>query len=343
MPKDNENIPLLDDGPLAPPEPQGFKLDEMVRCEQCLRANPPTRSNCLYCGEPLPLNEKTAELQRPTLRRLEKWESGYNNILIAKKEEAFSESLIAEAALLLKLDVETLAKILRASKPLPVARAATYEEALLVQRRLETFGLTTTVIPDAELSGPGRAARVRGLQIGEVGLQAAPLLDSQTPFINWKDLLILVTGRLVTRRVEVKERKGGSENEILDASELFADEAVVDLYTSSQTWRMTANSFDFSCLADEKTLIAGENFSRMLRLLGRQAPQAVFDDSYNSLRAALEAVWPAEQQVESRGWRRERPGKVSIGAAAETSNELQFSRYSRLAFYFCTKPSERTE
>ncbi len=337
MPKDNENVPLLDDGPLTPAEPKGFKLDEMVRCEQCLRANPPTRSNCLYCGEPLPLNEKSADLQRPTLRRLEKWESGYNNILIARTEESFSDSLIAEAALLLKLNAETLAKILRASKPLPVARAATMEEASLVQRRLETFGLSTTVIPDAELSGPGRAVRVRGLQIGENGLQAAPLLDNRTPFINWQELLLFVTGRLVTRRVEVKERKGGAENEILDTSELFADEAVVDLYTSDQTWRMTANSFDFSCLKDQKGLIAGENFSRLLLLLCRQAPQAVLDESYDLLRAPLEAVWPAEQQVESHGWRRERPGKVSIGAATETSNEPQFTRYSQLVFYFFTK------
>ena len=38
-------------------KPQSFALAEMITCDTCLRANPPTRSNCLYCGAILPLSE----------------------------------------------------------------------------------------------------------------------------------------------------------------------------------------------------------------------------------------------------------------------------------------------
>src|SRR5437899_12262692 len=38
----------------ATAEQGAFAADEMVNCIDCLRANPPTRANCLYCGSPLP-------------------------------------------------------------------------------------------------------------------------------------------------------------------------------------------------------------------------------------------------------------------------------------------------
>ena len=62
-----------------------------------------------------------------------------------------------------------------------------------------------------------------------------------------------------------------------------------------------------------------------------------YDDSFNSVRKALEPVWPAEQQNESSGWRRERPGKYSIGSATELNKRnADFSRYSRLRYHLQT-------
>jgi hypothetical protein len=52
------------------------------------------------------------------------------------------------------------------------------------------------------------------------------------------------------------------------------------------------------------------------------------------LRSALEPVWGMEQETESSGWRRDRPGKYSFGAATVSSNESQFTLYSRLSYYF---------
>jgi hypothetical protein len=148
--------------------------------------------------------------------------------------------------------------------------------------------------------------------------------------------MLLVVGRVMVKRVEMKERKApGAENSILDSSEFFSDEIVADLYTKAQPmpFRFAANSFDFSCLESNKGLLAGENIARLLQLLRDHSLRVAYDDSFNSVRKTLDLVWPSEQQNESSGWRRDRPGKYSIGSIMELSNETQFSRYSRLRYH----------
>jgi hypothetical protein len=152
---------------------------------------------------------------------------------------------------------------------------------------------------------------------------------------------MLIPGRLVVKTIEVKEHVSRkSENDILATSEFFADESIVDLYTfsQSQTWRISAHSFDFSCLGKRKTLVASENLATLIELIRTNAVQAEFDDSYNVLRQALEPVWGMEQATESSGWRRERPGKYSLGAVTVSSNESQFTLHSRLSYYFSLNP-----
>src|SRR6185312_14059521 len=103
------NIPFL--GPVEPSEPQGFSAEQMIRCEECLRANPPTRVSCLYCVAPLPLTETSARLIKPVLRQPEKHQLGYNNILLPQ-EQAASDEVIAGAAALLKLSVENVGDVM---------------------------------------------------------------------------------------------------------------------------------------------------------------------------------------------------------------------------------------
>ena len=335
MPKDNENVPLPVWTTEAPEEsaPAPFAPDQMVRCDECLRANPPTRVNCLYCGAVLPHDETTVALQKPALRPLEKWEQGYNNILLPPVANPTAAHL-AEASDLLRLRPDDLSRILASGAPLPLARAATIEEAQLVQRRLSGVGINSSIMPDAE---PGTDAagivKVRALEIDESGVYAYQSPEAPFVELSWSDFTLLVVGRLIVKRVELKERKGArAENSILDSSEFVTDETVVDFYTLKQMvpFRIAANSFDFSCLGSKKGLLAGENISRLLQLFREHAPQVEYDDAFNSTRKLLELVWPSEQQNESSGWRRERPGKYSIGSVTEHNNEMQFSRYSRL-------------
>jgi len=351
LPKDNENVPppTLTIAGSTDPAAEPFAPEQMVRCDECLRANPPIRVNCLYCAAVLPLNETTPNLQKPALRPLEKWEQGYNNILLAPLANPpvdLGEAGLREAADLLRLRPADLALILLSAMPLPLARAATIDEASLVQRRLSAMGIETRIVADAE---PGTDAtgptRVRALEIDDAGIYAYQTPESPAIHIPWSDFVLLVAGRLTVRRVELKEERARAENRILDASEFVTDETVVDFYTRKQSsaYRIAANGFDFSCLENRKSLLAGENISTLLRLFRDYAPQAEYDDSFNSVRKALEAVWPSEQQNESSGWRRERPGKYSIGSVTELSNEMQFLRYSRLRYHFRIEAMTRTD
>ncbi|MGI9069609.1 MAG: hypothetical protein ACR2HX_24785 [Pyrinomonadaceae bacterium] len=346
MPKANENVPFLSDEPIAPVEPQSFSPDQMVRCEECLRANPPTRVNCLYCAAILPADETTVQLQKPTLRPLEKWEQGYNNILWPQPANPGEPALI-EAAALLRLTTAALTRILEFGMPLPVARAATLDEALLVQRRLEPLGIGTRIVPDAEL-GPEETAttRVRAIDIDAAGIRAFQTPETPAIDIQWSDFELLVSGRLITRRVELKEQKRTrSENSIVDASEFFFDEPVFELHTKvlSRSYRFAANSFDFTCLGNTKSLLAAENLATLLKRFYENAPQAERDESFNLVRKALESVWPSQQQNESGGLRRERPGKYTVGSAMETSNEKQFLRYARLRHYLLAEAKMKNE
>ena len=331
MPKDNENSRLPVIGPLEPTEPQGFVPEQMIRCEECLRANPPTRINCMYCNVPLPVTESSARLRRPVLRPPEKHQLGYNTIVLPCSE-AVSRDAIENAASFLRLKPADLERILGEAVPLPVARTGSCEEAELIADRLQTLGFRVITLNDE-----GLVVRVRSLDFDESTFIINPGQTTNEVDVSWSNVVLLVTGRLVEKRVEVKEVKTRrAENELLDTSELFTDEVVIDVYASehSETWRIQANGFDFSCLGTEKSLLASENIRRLQTLLVANAKHTRLDDSYNLLRPLLDLVWGPEQETKSSGWRRERPGKLSIGMATIHSNESQFTRYSRLLFYF---------
>ena len=336
LPKDNENIPFL--GPIEPSEPQGFSAEQMIRCEDCLRANPPTRVSCLYCGASLPVTESSARLRKPVLRQPEKHQPGYNSILIPPHRAVSSET-VNEVAALLKLSPENVQALLSQSVQMPVARTASREEAELVTERLRDLGLTCTTLSDDDLglSFPDNTLkRVRGMRFDDVFLtiQLAGGAEAQ---VTWADVILILPGRLIETRLEITERMSRKpERELVDTSELFRDETVIDLYTATDpfTWRVSVSGFDFSCLESEKALIANENIARLQRLLVARAVNARFDESYARVRNLLELAWSTQQENQSSGWRRSGPGKLSVGLSTTKSNESQFTRYSRLRYYF---------
>src|SRR5262249_15813440 len=157
-----------------------------------------------------------------------------------------------------------------------------------IVQRLESLGFRVMTLRDE-----GSVKRVRSLKFEEERLVINPDRANDETAVFWSKVLLLVPARLVEQRVEVKETKSrGGENELLDTSELFSDEAVIDLYfsTHTETWRINAHGFDFSCLDAEKSLLANENIARLQRRLLAQATSTRLDDSYNRLRAALDLV-----------------------------------------------------
>jgi hypothetical protein len=281
----------------------------------------------------LPQTESSAKLRKPVLRRPERHQLGYNTIVLPGSA-TWTPEVINEAALLLKLKEPELERILAEDVPLPLARTASREEAELILGRLQALGLRVVTLVDE-----GSVRRVKSLAIDDSQLVINLGHPKDELTSSWSNTLLFVTARLIERRVEVKEVKSRrAENEILDASEFFSDEPVIDIYfsTGSETWRVGASGFDFSCLGSEKALTVNENIVRLQRRLIAHATGAQLDDSYNRLRPLLNLVWGPEQETKSSGWRRERPGKLSLGMATIDSNEPQFTRYSRLRHYVVT-------
>lgn len=337
LPKDNEIVPTPTDGPATTPA-RSFTAAEMVACENCLRANPPTRVACLYCGSSMPLTKATRMVQRPALRPLEKWELGYNNILLPSTANLEAQSL-AEAANLLRLEADALEQILRCGQALPIARSSSREEAELIQLRLKATAIRCLVVADAEM-GVEPPIKIRSLKFDGDQLEVSRSREEAPVRISCSDLQLLLSARLRRKRVELKEEKKRHENRVLEADQFFSDESVVEFFIRNQNtpYRILAGSFDFSFLGAQKRLLANQNIERLVDMIQECAPNMVVDDSYNELRKTLEFVWPSDQTNQSTGWQRGRPGKVSFGSVTETSNESQFSRYSRLRYFLLTHP-----
>jgi hypothetical protein len=315
----------------------------MLKCAACLRANAPTRTSCLYCGGALPVSTAGANLQRPTLRPLEKWERGYNTILAPHQAGVrLDEESLREIAGLLRLDASDLERILETDEALPLSRSAAFDEASLIAQRLGALGLRALTVSDEDLREEALTPkRIRAAELREETLVLHPTGGGEAHSLTWSGVRLLVAGRLMVRKVASEERqgrrKGGSEQEVVNTSETYADEAVLDIYSASGGWRIAANHFDFSCVGQQKSLIAAENFQTLASILRARASQATYDDSFTRVRRALACVWKPEQNVESRGLKRERPGKYSTETLTTSDNEMQFTRYALLRHYLLSR------
>lgn len=343
MSDEDDELPVIDEDAGAQLAPRAFAPGEMVACEACLRANPPTRMSCLYCGAVLPVGEAGNDLRRPTLRALEAWEQGFNVVLVppaAAGADELSVDNLSEAARLLRLEAGQLREMVRAGAHLPLARVASREEASLVERKLAALGCQVETVADEELGVETHAPkRIRRLEIGADALTGWTSAESEAARVEWTEIALLVAGRIARKRIEVEERRGGgrqADAEVVETREFQTDESALDLYVAGSivNWRILAESFDYSCLGAEKSLLAAENFKRLTETLRARATVAAFDDSYRSVRAFLKFAWPLAEQTEAGSLKRIRPGRYNAEAVTSVTNETQFTRYGRLLQYF---------
>jgi hypothetical protein len=324
-----------DDATAAAPERRAFGREELIACERCGRASPPTRIKCLYCGAALPAAEGGGDRRRPALKPLEEWERGFNVVLAPRAGEGASPrgDALAEAASLARLRPEHLDEMLAASAPLPLARTGEGVEAELLERRLTGLGLGVETVADEELAvGSHPPRRVRRIEFDEECVAGLSGVGGAAR-AAWGDIILIVAGRMFKKRIEVEERrKRGAGSEVVESRELAEDEGVLDLHFrgSPAGWRVMAEGFDYSCLGARKGLLASENFARLAEELRARAGAAAFDDSYRRVRHLLQFAWPPTELREAGGVRRSGPGRVSTEAITTVSNEVQFTRYSRL-------------
>lgn len=348
---DSDNAASVEFDVASEAKPRSFTHAEMITCEACLRANPPTRGQCLYCGANLPVvpgeqdaqptgeaipstagstAEFTAEFTAGSTPGVSDW---YVVALAPNQTNIPSESSWAEIEALLHLATMELRSLFDRRRSVPLSRAATPEQAAGLTDKLQALGIETYWFRDDVLDPNVPLERVRAFEFTDEGFVAIPAGPASGGRIatRWDDLLLMVAGRLFVNRVEVEERRRRGRAQPLGTRELFSDESVLDLYPKSHDsgWRVSPSSFDFSCLGSAKALTAFENFTALLKLLRSRAASAEFDDSYVSLRSVLENVWPLEPNTRKGEWRRSGAGKVDVATVTTTDNEAQFNSYSR--------------
>jgi hypothetical protein len=328
---DKENPLGSDAVPAA--RPQSFALTEMITCDACLRANPPTRSNCLYCGATLPAtaaethsDESGDEISPPAAAN-----SGFYVVLAPNQAHATTDLSLGKIADVLRLRVMDVQIALGLRGPVPLALAATPEQATTLADELQALGITADLFRADTLNLSLPLKKIRALEFSDDGLTAM-ILNGGTLSVNWGDLLLMVLGRLMVNRLEVEERRRRGRSQPFDSRELFSDEPLVDLYVRSDEggYRISASSFDFSCLGTRKAMTAFENFTKLIELLRTRASKVEVDDSYRSLRTVLTSIWPLEPQTRKGEWRRAGAGKVDVATVTSIDNEVQFNSYSRL-------------
>ena len=323
-------------GPVSDARPQSFAAAEMITCDACLRANPPTRANCLYCGANLPVNSEVVNA-KPAPQQVDEriapanLDPGFYVVLTPGQTKPLNESSLAETAAVLGLKTTDVGIALGLDRPVPLARTATREQAGMLVDRLLALGVKVDILREDTLSLDLPILAVRSLAVTADGLAAA-ILRGETIKIAWDDLVLIVIGRLVVKRVETEERRRRSGAKPLDSRSFFSDEPVMDLYTRSDEvgFRIRSGSFDFSCLGPEKSVTAFENFTKLLNLLRLHAPKVEVDDAHRSLRAVLESIWPLEPQTSKGEWRRSAARKVDVSTITTVDNEIQFNSYSRV-------------
>jgi hypothetical protein len=310
-----------------------YSAEQMIVCDKCERSNAPNRLKCLYCGDELPINDEQKSSLKPRLRKLETWEKAFNIIVLPKELANYS---LPDLAFQLRLESQTLEQILKTQKPLPIARAASLEEAGIIKQNLLECGIESITLSDEDLKPEIVTRRLRGLEFNENSLKLNLFNSTESVEIKKSDLLAVVIGGLFGRKIESAEKHSSKEeNKLLTSSETSSDEPLIDIYSSDDNvgYRISTNGFDFSCLGNDKKLIASENIKVLANHLRKFNPEITFVDDYVKIRQALCEIWLVDENKSSLGLKTGKFGSYNIENITTINNLGQFTKYSRLQWH----------
>jgi len=307
-------------------EDVGYSPDELRTCEACGKPNAPNRPACLYCGA-----EFAGVSPRIEIRYVEDWENGHNLILVATgaADPAHASRIIGST---LGIDAAALSSLLSSGKSLPLARLESEEIATTVANALDELAIATRLVSDETLAVGTPHVRLRGLTFREDELTMALFNSDETAIIHRGELALFVTGVIHESRTEATEKRKRGATKTLSESHTSHDQPFIDIYSRHDPvgWRIPSSGFDFSCLGEDKSLLAGENLERLAAKLARFAPAAKFVDDYLDVRPLLEHVWPSEHRREAFGFQRSGFARKDLSSLKTSSNLTQVNKYSRL-------------
>jgi hypothetical protein len=287
----------------------------------------------MYCGADLPVTQIDTA---PAQRILEPHERAFNAILDPQGCYLNGQAKDALAAAL-GIEISEAVEYIAAGKRMPVARCQTRHEAELIAELVRRCGFRSIVVADDDLmlqQGLARAKRVLCVD-GTVCVAHT----NGTLALAVSEIRLLVVGFLRNARVDYSEAPGSGKaqqkNNIKDSFEFQSEKALLDVYSTSleQSFRIAADSFDYSGLVQPLSFRAEMNFQSTINALKRAAPEAAVDHDFQRLRGLLARVWPERSHTESRGIKRTGIALRPVAQASVISdNRDQFERYSRLMF-----------
>jgi hypothetical protein len=309
----------------------GFASDQMTACGKCGKANPPNRLNCFYCGGELAVAKESAHDVRLNIRELEAWENGFNIVLLPGGE-GFGESDVKALAAAVSIDNDVLAAAIDSIAPTPIARVESETQGAILRNRLETKGLKCAIVADEKLEAANLPVRLRAVDFAADQVILFPFNVDKPLSISAESVDLIVVGIIFENKTQATIKRSKKEVKTIDETEQSSDLAVLDFYSSESGngFRIPAHGFDFSCLANEKSMLASENMPRLVELLRLGSPDVKFVNDYVSKRHDLDNIWPLETRNDSKGIHSTGFGRYGFSKGASTNNTLQFTKYSRL-------------
>lgn len=338
---------------------------ELVACPQCGRNNNPLRAACIYCGKALPVPQEISPNSLPQIRpqnaalgsslasdpitqmsiQMQQSAPGFNVILLPTSDDVANKALVTITSFGF-LNLDEASSLLQYKRALPIARYATEIESRAAQIKLQGANLPCSIFSDEKLQLNTPNSRIRRLTIKETDNQAYLILHPDNTLEPVKEILASSIKMIIEGRVRYQQSQAVEENpgfgkrsrELTNAVELSDESFFLDIYTDSleTSFRIKADSFDYSTLGTKMRLTAAENLKMLIGLLREMAPQATYDNSFRQLSKLLEPIWPPVRRQESQGLRRSSmlaAGKIATRSTYYTDNEQQFNRYSRLNFF----------
>lgn len=307
----------------------GYSSDQMNACAKCGKANPPNRTNCLYCAAPIANVTEGFGTPKLNLRQLENWENGYNVVALG----SVGRSNGGDISKLLGNDVEDIEILAGAASAVPLARLESESDAAIACDHLTRLGIHVRVIGDVALKMGKPSLRSRTVEFLPDAIRFISFNTGESKIVPLADIVLLVVGTVTESKTEsVEKRRKKGERKSLSESATSSDDLVVDIYSGEdeQGWRIMTKGFDFSCLGAEKTMLAGENIGRLIERVRSVAPDARFVDDYDRIENAMSAVWDIDRRKDFEGLKRTGILQSGFSSVVRTSNAEQFSKYSRL-------------
>ncbi|MFV0387569.1 MAG: hypothetical protein ACK5NT_02345 [Pyrinomonadaceae bacterium] len=309
---------------------ESFSEEQLILCSSCKRFSPPTRLNCLYCGNELKVAEEQVKNLRPIIRGAEEWKNAISAIVNLYKADV---EVLREVAKMTRIDSKELSQLARLDCMVPLARSSDMRELEVFSSVLETKGVSVLLLDEEELKIEQPVTRLRAISFEDKALELTEFNSGNKSKISVNEIEVFVFGTLYERRVEsLEKRVKKKENKVVGTVETASDEMVIDFYIRNDFngFRISSTGFDFSVLGLEKVAVSNANLQKLFVKLGAFCNTANINNAYNEARAVLGSVWQPEERLERINTFRKSFRGAQTEKVITVNNHRQFLRFSRL-------------